>query len=83
MPCFVCEKCGCIDNTATGHYWSRGSVMFKEGLLLPELVGKPLCSECTPLFYSDGSSTDGGKWHDLFPKEHWSVHYKIKPIGLI
>jgi hypothetical protein len=81
MPCFVCEKCGCIENTAIGHYWSRTKIFFKEGSLSPELVGKPLCIECTPLFYNDRSPSGGGKWHGLFAKEHWSVHYKEKPLG--
>ena len=81
MPCFVCEKCGCIDNTATGHYWGKDTIMFKEGSLTPELIGKPLCIECMPLFYCDGSSTGAGEWHDLFTKEHWTVHYTIKPEG--
>lgn len=31
--------------------------------------GKFLCSECCPPTYSDGSSTEFGKWHGEFPKE--------------
>lgn len=31
MPLFICQKCGCIENTALGHYWGH-----KE----------KLCSEC-------------------------------------
>ena len=31
MPLFVCEKCGCVENTALGKYWAE-----KERL----------CSEC-------------------------------------
>lgn len=83
MPCFVCAKCGSIENTALGHYWSRKHVEFKEGSLPTELKGEPLCSECTPLEYSDGSKAGNGKWHNKFPKEHWSKHYNEKPIGLI
>ncbi len=81
MPCFVCEKCGCIENTACGHYWGRNRIMFKEGSLQKELVGKPLCSECTPLFYKDGSPTGEGKWHGRFEKEHWSTKFETKPEG--
>ena len=33
MPCFICSKCGCIENTAAGDYWTRRE--------------KPLCSECS------------------------------------
>ena len=36
MACFVCEKCGCLENTAPSHYWVREE-------------GQPaLCSECDP-----------------------------------
>lgn len=83
MPCFVCAKCGCIENTACGHYWGRKTNDFLEGSLPDELLGKPLCSECTPLQYSDGSIAGTGKWHGNFPKEHWKVNYEIKPEGLL
>jgi hypothetical protein len=35
-----------------------------------------LCVECTPQEYCDGSINDKatGKWHDIFPKRHWSVY---------
>jgi hypothetical protein len=36
MPNFKCSKCGCLENTATSHYFSR-----KRG-------APPLCSECDP-----------------------------------
>lgn len=35
MSIFVCDKCGCIDNTATTRYWMRCG-------------GFALCSECDP-----------------------------------
>ncbi len=58
MPLFRCEKCGCIENTALGHYW--GDTEFS----------KALCSECEPPFYPDGSvNKSGSKWHNKFPKE--------------
>ena len=31
MPLFVCEKCGCVENTALGNYW---------------LAKERLCGEC-------------------------------------
>lgn len=38
MPCFVCEKCGCIENTACGDYWCNYA------------LGQPvLCSLCSPI----------------------------------
>ena len=65
MPLFRCEKCGCIENTALGHFWSRSIQDFKG-----TEFEKALCSECTPSFYPDGSKTkNGGKWHGHFPKE--------------
>ena len=37
MPLFKCEKCGCVENTATSNYWTA------------DLEGQPkLCSECDP-----------------------------------
>jgi len=37
MPLFQCKKCGCVENTALGHYW------------MPRGLGEPvLCSECGP-----------------------------------
>ena len=36
MSIFRCESCGCMDNTAVTHYWTR-----KEG-------SPALCSECDP-----------------------------------
>jgi hypothetical protein len=36
MSLFKCGKCGCIENTAVSHYWTR------------EKGTPPLCSECDP-----------------------------------
>ena len=65
MPIFVCEKCGNIENTATGLYWSRNADLFKD----KSLRGKALCCKCIPKEYSDGSPTGyNGKWHNKFPE---------------
>ena len=65
MPLFKCENCGCIENTALGHYWSKSMKDFKG-----TEWEKALCSECTPDTFPDGTSCDkGGKWHGIFPKE--------------
>jgi hypothetical protein len=56
VPVFICENCGCIENTAVSNYWSRGN-------------GPALCSECDPKIgkwhgrfpkipYSDDMMTD-------------------------
>ena len=65
MPLFVCDECSAIDNTATGSYWSRERVQWKDRAK----NGKALCSQCSPTEYSDGSlNSDGGKWHGLFTR---------------
>ncbi|HLP05090.1 MAG TPA: hypothetical protein VK152_06650 [Paludibacter sp.] len=66
MPLFKCEKCGCIENTALGHYWSRNWTEFKG-----TEFEKALCSECTPIVYPNGelNKRATGKWHGQFPKE--------------
>lgn len=75
MPIFVCEKCGNIDNSATGHYWGKERFKFKDA---PDCDGKALCCECVPEFFDDGSKTGyNGKWHNKFPKEKYdSVKHK-------
>jgi hypothetical protein len=40
MPLFLCTKCGCVENTACCHYWSRNIVA---GAEIP-----PVCSVCDP-----------------------------------
>jgi hypothetical protein len=65
MPLFRCENCGCVENTALGHYHSRHWKEF-EGTEFE----KALCSECTPMYYPDGSPhRRGGVWHGQFPKK--------------
>lgn len=57
MPCFICEKCGAVDNTACGgNYWLH-QVHVSQGATDEQI----LCCEC----YT-------GKWHDRFPKRLWS-----------
>lgn len=69
MPLFVCDKCGAIENTALGHYWSRSAFKYKDS----SLNGKALCSECAPLYFESGQriSSNTGKWHGKFPKEFY------------
>lgn len=68
MPCYVCEKCGCVDNTALGgNFWSyarssflaKGKGGHKNGVeKQPEYI-PALCCECHT-----------GKWHGQFEKLH-------------
>lgn len=74
MPLFVCDKCGCIDNTALGFYWAKDvDGMWKDG----ELQGLALCSECAPKEYSDGGKTRFGKWHGKFTKKKWDGKMEV------
>lgn len=74
MPCFICSKCECVENTALGHWWSRGGdhdlFIWPEGM--EQYYGKGLCSECAPIQYNDGSLSRFGTWHGKFPKEHYA-----------
>jgi hypothetical protein len=86
---FVCDKCGCIENTALGWYWGA----FMKDLTTKETYGKVFCSECAPTEFPDGEKTRfTGKWHDHFPKRYLKdltekeiinmhlVNYSIKEI---
>lgn len=78
MSTFICEKCGCIDNTTCGGNYYLVEFMkvstdkfFKDNYYNTHHV----CVECIPSEYEDGSkNSKAGKWHDRFPKEHWSVY---------
>ena len=89
MSLFVCDKCGCIENTALGWYWGA----FMKDLTTKETYGKVFCSECAPTEFPDGEKTRfTGKWHDHFPKRYLKdltekeiinmhlVNYSIKEI---
>lgn len=82
MGLFICEKCGAIENTALGFYWGRKGLKFKDH---PELDGKALCSECTPLYYDDGTETGfTGEWHNKFKKKYAKdfTQKQLKDMGL-
>lgn len=68
MGCFVCKKCNCIDNTALGHYWCRRIVDNYNWQDLEEYKGEALCMECAPKYFSDGTKTGFGNWHNLFDR---------------
>lgn len=63
MPLFRCEKCGRVENTATGWWWSRNM----KGT--PDMWRRALCSEHGPKFI-DGSFSEEecGEWHNSFNK---------------
>lgn len=64
MSLYQCEKCGCMENTALGHFWSRNLIDWP-----PEFKDKKLCSECgPPTFPKSEKPTGYGKWHGRFEK---------------
>lgn len=85
MPLFVCAKCACIDNTATGFWWTR--VIMKEEMIWnadnKDFKGMGLCCECAPTHFIDGGKTGYGKWYNHFEKEHYSkVNYQAELMQL-
>lgn len=84
MPCFVCAKCECIENTALSNYWMHKRIeIYKWPEELEPYKGMPLCSECGPVEFTDGSKAGNGRWHGRFEKKHWSESFEIKPEGMI
>lgn len=65
MPCFNCEKCGVIENTAVSNYWTRNLECTPK-----EIRGKALCSQCDPTI---------GRWHDSFARVFKKVPKKHRP----
>jgi len=56
MGIFACDKCGCIENTASSRYWLRD--LDKE---TKQFIGPALCSLCDPKI---------GKWHNIFERKN-------------
>jgi len=66
MPLFVCDECKVVENTACGHYWTRGQGFYKD----KDRDKKALCSQCMPSEFNDGSkSSKGGQWHGRFERQ--------------
>jgi hypothetical protein len=78
MALYVCEDCGCVENTALGQYWGRET-------LYPEpYADRKLCSECGSPTYTDGTPTDFGTWHGRFPKHNAREYAEAHPnSGLV
>jgi hypothetical protein len=79
MSLFVCDKCGCVDNTALGRYWSKDDPL----LWGEDNLGLALCTECAPTKYANGEPVnprlmaDFGKWHNEFPKQKWDGKIEV------
>ena len=75
MALFVCQKCHCVENSATGWWWSKDNLRL---ILPPDMkefeFGKGLCSECLPAgaTFDDGTPVPDatGKWHGRWEKVH-------------
>lgn len=52
MPLYMCSRCKCVDNTATGDYWGQQFDARQSGAAFV-----PLCAECRT-----------GQWHGAFAK---------------
>ena len=79
MPTFVCEKCGCVDNSACGGtYWTRNM----PNLYPDTYKGELLCCVWAPQFYRSGErNRDAGVWHNRFPRKtqaEWDDENKSK-----
>lgn len=73
MGIFVCDNCGCVENTALGHFWSKDRIQ-----LMGFALGTALCSECMPSLtakgnpiFQDDTLIKPGHWHGKFPKVQW------------
>lgn len=75
MPLFVCEKCGCVDNTLYGFHVQRHILKVKG----KKLQGKSLCTECCPPELEDGTPTGRGEWHNFFPKMDVKTYLQFDP----
>jgi len=69
MSIYQCENCGCVENTALGHYHCRN--MKNMFLNEEKYLNKKLCSSCGPKFYKDGKPTEYGKWHNRFDRHFY------------
>lgn len=70
MPSYICEKCGCVDNSACGgnyHIVLRKMRYYDEDYANTHF----LCTECAP---ARSVVNCEGSWHNLFPKKHWSEY---------
>src|SRR5574344_1756261 len=75
MGVFVCDKCGCVENTALGRYWMKDY----DDMWDTDNLGLALCSECAPTHYKDGSETGfNHTWHGKFPKKQWDGKREVE-----
>ena len=78
MGLYRCAKCDCCENTALGLYWTRDMINNFDWTGLEDYKGMPLCSECAPKHFSNGTPTGSGQWHNLFPKKPFDEVVKLR-----
>lgn len=67
MSLYQCEHCGCCENTAIGHYWTRSEDIY-DWTGIEDRRGQKLCSACAPSKFLDGKLTGKGVWHGEFDR---------------
>ena len=82
MSLFQCQHCGCCENTALsaqGFHWLASSFDWSYA---PERKGMVLCSACGPAKYRDGTPSEYGKWHNVFPRVFLPLgQFKTNDVG--
>lgn len=78
LSTYVCDECGVLENTALGNWHVRDRNMRFFGIE----NGKALCSQCTPATYlSGGDVSNGGQWHNRFPRRMYKDHPNVPVIN--
>jgi len=64
MPLFICDECGCVENTVFGNYWTNTC----KDLWKKKDLGRALCSQHAPTTFKSGKKVprNDGKWHGEF-----------------
>lgn len=70
MSLYQCENCGCMENTALGHYHCAKVYVDDFNWNGKEhMKGMVLCSACAPENYADNKVVaKAGKWHGQFER---------------
>ncbi len=69
MSLYQCERCGCCENTALACQGCDGHAeTFFDWAGFEDRRGKKLCSACAPTKLTDGTPSELGEWHGVFPR---------------
>ena len=67
MILYICSKCQCVEVATLGYYWgTKNPKKYKWDATNIQYKDKPLCSQHSPKFFSNGKPTGWGKWHKKF-----------------